>query len=181
MLCNNNKLAKTSATPGKTKLINHFIINDEWYLVDLPGYGFAKASKSAKEEFEKLITDYITKRESLVCLFILLDARLPLQLVDAEFMHWCGENEVPFTILFTKADKLSKNELAKSIAAYKKGLLKWWEEIPSYTITSAETRLGKEEVLKVIQENKQFFIPPPKTALAKPEEQTETETEDERE
>lgn len=169
MLVGNNKLAKTSGTPGKTKLINHFIINDDWYLVDLPGYGFAKASKTQKEEFEKLIAVYCQKRESLVCLFILIDCRLKLQAVDAEFMNWCGENEIPFFIVFTKADKLGKSTLQKNIAAYKKELLGWWEELPEMIISSAETKLGREEILKLITENKKFFIVSEKTVEEKTE------------
>lgn len=179
MLCLNNKLAKTSATPGKTKLINHFIINENWYLVDLPGYGYAKASKTQKAEFEGIITDYCSKRKSLVCLFILIDARLPLQQIDAEFMHWCGEHEIPFYIIFTKADKLSKNELSKSIAAYKKALLDWWEEIPQYIISSSETKLGREEILKTIADNMQFFVMPPKESGKPTSEETATEQEQE--
>lgn len=161
-LCNNNKLAKTSGTPGKTKLINHFLINDEWYLVDLPGYGFAKVGKTQKEEFEKLISDYCSKRESLVYLFVLVDSRLPLQQVDSEFMQWCGENEIPFVIVFTKTDKLTKNELNKNLAAYKKSLLGWWEECPRIIITSSETGAGRDEILDLIEENKKYFQLPEK-------------------
>ncbi len=159
MLVGNRKLAKTSSTPGKTKLINHFLINEEWYLVDLPGYGYAKVGKSQKEEFAKLITDYCSKRDSLVYLFILVDSRLPLQKGDSEFMYWCGENSIPFIIIFTKTDKLTKNELQKNLAAYKKQLLGWWEELPPMIISSAETGLGREDILKTIEENKQYFTP----------------------
>jgi GTP-binding protein len=162
MICLNKKLAKTSGTPGKTNLINHFLINEEWYLVDLPGYGFAKVGKSQKAEFEKLITDYCTKRESLIYLFILVDARLPLQKIDAEFMYWCGENSIPFILVFTKADKLTKNELQKNLAAYKKQLAGWWEELPPMIISSSETGVGRDEILKVIEENKEFFKLPEK-------------------
>jgi GTP-binding protein len=150
MLCNNNKLAKISATPGKTQLINHFLINDTWYLVDLPGYGFAKTSKDKRSKFETIIYDYCKKRESLVCLFILVDSRLPLQKIDLEFMEWCGENEIPFSIIYTKADKNSKSELARNIKNIEKELLKEWEEMPNAFITSAEKKMGKEDILDFI-------------------------------
>jgi len=114
MLCDNNKLAKTSATPGKTQLINHFTINDNWYLVDLPGYGFAKTSKTTRDKIETIIYDYCKKRETLVCLFVLIDSRLPLQQIDKDFMLWCGKTQIPFSIIYTKADKNSKGELAKN-------------------------------------------------------------------
>lgn len=150
MLCNNNKLAKISATPGKTQLINHFLINDSWYLVDLPGYGFAKTSKDKREKFTTIIYDYCKKREGLVCLFILLDSRLPLQKIDLEFMIWCGENEIPFSIIYTKADKNSKSELARNIKAIEKELLKEWTDLPNTFITSSEKKMGKEDVLEFI-------------------------------
>lgn len=150
MLCNNNKLAKVSATPGKTQLINHFLINDSWYLVDLPGYGFAKTSKSKKASFETIIYDYCKKRETLVCLFVLIDSRLPLQKIDQEFMLWCGENEIPFSIIYTKADKNSKAELARNIRNVEKELLKSWEEMPNSFISSSEKKQGKEEILDFI-------------------------------
>ncbi len=151
MLCGNNKLAKTSATPGKTQLINHFLINESWFLVDLPGYGFAKTSKDTKTKIETIIYDYCKKRENLVCLFILLDSRLPLQRIDLEFMIWCGENEIPFSIIYTKADKNGKNELAKNIKNIEKELLKNWEEMPNSFISSSEKKTGKEEILKFIE------------------------------
>ena len=150
MLCNNNKLAKVSATPGKTQLINHFIINDSWFLVDLPGYGFAKTSKDNRSKFETIIYDYCKKRETLVCLFILIDSRLPLQKIDYEFMSWCGENEIPFSIIYTKADKNSKAELARNIKNIETELLKEWEEMPNTFITSAEKKTGKEDILDFI-------------------------------
>jgi GTP-binding protein len=150
MLCNNNKLAKVSATPGKTQLINHFVINDSWYLVDLPGYGYAKTSKDNRDKFETIIYDYCKKRETLVCLFILIDSRLPLQKIDFEFMTWCGENEIPFSIIYTKSDKNSKSELAKNIKNIETELLKEWEEMPNTFISSAEKKTGKEEVLEFI-------------------------------
>jgi len=151
MLCNNNKLAKVSATPGKTQLINHFVINDSWYLVDLPGYGFAKTSKDNRSKFETIIYDYCKKRETLVCLFILIDSRLPLQKIDFEFMTWCGETDIPFSIIYTKADKNSKSELARNIKSIETELLKEWEEMPNTFTSSAEKKTGKEEVLEFIE------------------------------
>jgi GTP-binding protein len=150
MLCGNNKLAKVSATPGKTQLINHFIINNAWYLVDLPGYGFAKTSKDKRTRFATIIYDYCKKRESLVCLFVLLDSRLPLQKIDLEFLLWCGENEIPISIIYTKADKNSKNELARNIKSIEKELLKHWDELPNSFVTSAETQVGRTDVLDFI-------------------------------
>lgn len=172
MLCNNNKLAKISATPGKTQLINHFLINDSWYLVDLPGYGFAKTSKDKREKFTTIIYDYCKKRESLVCLFILLDSRLPLQKIDLEFMIWCGENEIPFSIIYTKADKNSKSELARNIKAIEKELLKEWTELPNTFITSSEKNMGREEVLEFIgfQLNENHALRESKTESADEEE-----------
>lgn len=150
MICNNNKLAHTSATPGKTQMINHFMINENWYLVDLPGYGFAKTSKNNRSKFEALIIDYCQKRENLVCLFVLIDSRLPLQQIDKEFMEWCGEKEIPFSIIYTKADKNSKAELTRHISAIENELLKHWEEMPNSFITSAEKKTGKEDILDFI-------------------------------
>lgn len=151
MLCNNNKLAKTSATPGKTQLINHFVINDSWYLVDLPGYGFAKTSKTSRSKFETIIFDYCKKRETLVCLFVLIDSRLPLQKIDLEFMLWCSETEIPFSIIYTKADKNSKLELARNIKNIEKELLKEWAELPNSFISSAEKGGGKDDILDFIE------------------------------
>ncbi|MES2680688.1 MAG: ribosome biogenesis GTP-binding protein YihA/YsxC [Bacteroidota bacterium] len=150
MLCNNNKLAKTSATPGKTQLINHFLINEAWYLVDLPGYGFAKASKTARTKFETIIFDYCKKRETLVCLFVLIDSRLPLQKIDREFMSWCAETEIPFSIIYTKTDKNSKAELARNIKNIEKELLTIWNELPNSFISSAEKKVGREDILEFI-------------------------------
>jgi GTP-binding protein len=143
MLCNNNKLAKTSSTPGKTQLINHFIVNEEWYLVDLPGYGFAKTSKSSRAKFETIIFDYCKKRETLVCLFVLIDSRLTLQKIDLEFMLWCAETKIPFSIIYTKTDKNSKSELSRNIKNIEKELLKAWQDMPNSFITSAEKALVK--------------------------------------
>ena len=157
MLTNTRHLAKTSATPGKTQTINHFLINDTWYLVDLPGYGYANVSKSIKAGFGKMIEDYVLKRENLACLFVLLDARLEPQKIDLDFITWAGEKEIPLSFIFTKADKLSKNELSKKMAHYKKSLLELWEELPPVHITSAETRMGKEELLEFIDEAMQTW------------------------
>ena len=150
MLCNNNKLAKTSSTPGKTQLINHFIVNEEWYLVDLPGYGFAKTSKSSRAKFETIIFDYCKKRETLVCLFVLIDSRLTLQKIDLEFMLWCAETKIPFSIIYTKTDKNSKSELSRNIKNIEKELLKAWQDMPNSFVTSAEKGVGKEELLEFI-------------------------------
>lgn len=143
-------LAKTSATPGKTQLINHFIINNAWYLVDLPGYGYAKVSQTERKKWEKMISDYLTNRENLFCTFVLIDSRLEPQQIDIEFINYLGESGIPFAIIFTKTDKLTKNELSKSLAQYKKKLLDWWEELPATFVTSAEKGVGKEDVLEYI-------------------------------
>lgn len=150
MLCNNNKLAKTSATPGKTQLINFFLINENWSLVDLPGYGYAKKSKALRDSFSTLIIDYCTKRENLVCLFVLIDSRLPLQSIDLEFMQWCSEKNIPFSIVYTKSDKNSKSELHKNIKSIETSLLKHWEELPNTFTTSSEKHTGKEDLLEFI-------------------------------
>lgn len=162
MICNNNKLAQTSGKPGKTKLINHFFINEKWYLVDLPGFGYASASKVARAEFEGMISDYITKRKSLVCLFLLIDSRLPMQKIDAEFMDWLAENEISFVLVFTKIDKLGKTTLNQNLETYKKQILGHFTELPDIFLTSAEKRMGKEEILGFINENMHYFTPPPK-------------------
>lgn len=153
MLCNNNKLAKTSATPGKTQLINHFLINEHWFLVDLPGYGFAKTGKDQKVKIETIIFDYCKKREQLVCLFILIDSRLELQKIDLEFMLWCGENEIPFSLIYTKTDKNTKSQLVKNINQIEEEILKHWEDLPNSFISSSEKKLGKEEILDFIDFN----------------------------
>ena len=151
-LTNQKKLAQTSATPGKTLLINHYLINNEWYLVDLPGYGYAKRSKSQNEQLEQIISSYVLDREQMTLLFVLIDCRHEPQKIDLEFFQWLGENGVPFSIIFTKADKLTKSVLAKNIAAYKAKLLEEWEELPPVFVTSSEKGLGKEEVLGYIAE-----------------------------
>ncbi|HBL78429.1 MAG TPA: YihA family ribosome biogenesis GTP-binding protein [Prolixibacteraceae bacterium] len=150
MITGQKSLAKTSVRPGKTQLVNHFNIDDSWYLVDLPGYGYARASKTAKYKFQKLISDYILKRENLYCLFVLVDSRHELQKIDSEFMMWLGENAIPFAIIFTKADKLGKTNLDKNISAYKKQLKEVWDELPPLLISSAESGTGKKEILEFI-------------------------------
>ena len=150
MLTNNKNLAKTSGKPGKTQLINHFIINDDWYLVDLPGYGYAKTSKLNRVKWEQFIADYLCNRPSLTNVFVLIDARLEPQKIDLEFMNWCGEKGIPFSMVFTKIDKLSSSALRKNLAKYKKEMLKFWDELPPVFTTSSESGFGKEKVLNYI-------------------------------
>lgn len=150
MLTNNKKLAKTSATPGKTLLINHFIINREWYLVDLPGYGFAKRSKKEANKLEQMISGYILQREQLVNVFVLIDVRLEAQQIDLEFINWLGESSIPFAIVFTKADKLGITKVRANVEAYKTKLSETWEEMPPMFITSSEKKTGRDEVLDYI-------------------------------
>ncbi len=152
MLTGQKKLAMTSATPGKTLLINHFLINDEWYLVDLPGYGYAKRSKSQNDKLQEIISSYVLAREQMTLLFVLIDCRHEPQKIDLEFFEWLGENGVPFSIIFTKADKLAKTVLGSNIAAYKKRLLEDWEELPPVFVTSSNTGLGRDEVLQYVAE-----------------------------
>jgi len=152
MLTGNGKLAKTSSTPGKTVLINHFVINGEWYLVDLPGYGYAKRSKKDAEKFEHMITTYILDREQMTNLFLLIDVRHEPQKIDMEFIEWLGENGVPFSIVFTKADKVSKARLNGNVTHYLAELKNRWEELPPYFVTSSETKMGREEILNYIEE-----------------------------
>ena len=151
MITGHSKLAKTSGKPGKTQLINHFKINGNWFLVDLPGYGYARVSKKTKEIFQKFITDYFEKREQLVCAFVLIDIRLEAQKIDLEFITYLGEIEIPFCIIFTKADKISKTKIDSHIAAYRKALLaNNWEEMPQHFVTSATETTGKKDVLDFI-------------------------------
>ncbi|WP_438966023.1 ribosome biogenesis GTP-binding protein YihA/YsxC [Flavobacterium sp.] len=159
MLTDHKKLAKTSARPGKTQLINHFKINSNWYLVDLPGYGYAKVSKKTKAVFQQFITDYFETRQQLVCAFVLIDIRLEAQKIDLEFMTYLGESEVPFCIIFTKADKIGKTKVDSHIAAYKKKILaNNWAEVPQYFVTSSTEGTGKEALLTFIDEiNQQMF------------------------
>ena len=152
MLTGRAGLAKTSATPGKTILINHFLINKEWYLVDLPGYGYAKRGQQQRDELQRMITGYIMRREQMMNLFLLIDARHEPQRIDLEFIEWLGENGIPFSIVFTKADKLSKGKLATNIRHYLGELSKQWEELPPHFITSSETKQGREELLDYIDE-----------------------------
>ena len=152
MLARNKKLAKTSSTPGKTLLINHFIINKEWYLVDLPGYGFAKRSKKEVQKLDQMIRGYILSRNQLVSVFVLIDIRLEPQPIDLEFMNWLGVSSVPFSIIFTKADKLSAQKVKGNVAAYERKMLETWEEMPPCFVTSAESRQGRDEVLGYIEE-----------------------------
>lgn len=151
MLTNHKSLAKTSGKPGKTQLINHFKINGNWFLVDLPGYGYARVSKKAKSVFQQFITEYFEKREQLVCGFVLIDIRLEAQKIDLEFMSWLGESEIPFCIIFTKADKIGKTKIDSHVAAYRKQMLmNNWEEMPEYFVTSSENGMGKEDLLAYI-------------------------------
>jgi GTP-binding protein len=153
MSTNHKNLAKTSGKPGKTQLINHFKINSNWFLVDLPGYGYARVSKKTKQVFQEFITDYFESRPQLVCAFVLIDIRLEAQKIDLEFIEYLGETEVPFCIIFTKADKISKTKVDSHIAAYKKQLhANNWEEIPPYFVTSASEGTGKEALLNYIEE-----------------------------
>ena len=152
MLTERAALAKTSATPGKTLLINHFLINKEWYIVDLPGYGYAKRSKDSRDKFRKIIEGYILRREQMTNLFVLVDARHDPQKIDLEFMEWLGENGVPFSIVFTKMDKLGKVVGGANVNKYLKKLKESWEELPPYFMTSSEDRRGREELLAYIEE-----------------------------
>lgn len=150
MLMQRKSLAKTSGRPGKTQLINHFLINKNWYLVDLPGYGYARVSKSTKKVFQKFITKYFEKREQLVLAFVLIDCRHEPQPVDLEFMAWMGEQQVPFSIIFTKADKLKPNAIKRNIDAYQLKMLETWEEMPIHFVTSASKSTGRDELLDYI-------------------------------
>lgn len=152
MITGKKGLAMTSSKPGKTQLINHFIINDSWYLVDLPGYGYAQRGKEGRENIRRIIEDYILEREQLTNLFVLLDCRLEAQKIDLEFMEWLGENGIPFSIVFTKIDKLGGGKLRENLNAYTKKLLESWEELPPILLTSSEKKEGKEELLNYIDE-----------------------------
>ncbi len=149
-LTDQKDLAKTSAKPGKTQLINHFLINKNWFLVDLPGYGYAKVSREKRDTFQKFITDYFLKREQLLCTFVLIDSRLEPQKIDLEFLNFLGYNEIPFCIVFTKSDKLGSTTLQKNIKLYESKLLEQWETMPTCFISSAMTKTGKEEILDFI-------------------------------
>ena len=151
MLTKRNKLAMISATPGKTLLINHFLINKDWHLVDLPGYGYAARGKKQVEKIQKIIEDYILEREQLINLFVLIDIRHEAQKIDLEFIEWLGENGIPFSIIFTKADKLSAGKVKANAKAYMDELSKQWEELPPYFISSSESKMGREEILNYIE------------------------------
>lgn len=160
MITGRKGLAKTSSTPGKTQCINHFLMNREdepWYLVDLPGYGYAKTSKDKRKQWQKFIRDYILRREGLLCLFVLIDARLAPQAIDLAFMEWLGETGIPFAILFTKTDKLSPAALGRNISAYKERMLQNWERLPDVFLTSAETGRGRDEILEFLGKTNQLF------------------------
>lgn len=151
MLVGQNNLAKVSVKPGKTQLINHFLIDESWYLVDLPGYGYAKVAITVKDKFQKLISRYVLNRENLYCLFVLIDVRHEPQKIDVEFLSWLGENEIPFAIIFTKADKLGKVSVSKNVAAYKQELKKMWEELPAILVSSSLDGTGKDEIVEFIE------------------------------
>ncbi|MCB2206784.1 MAG: ribosome biogenesis GTP-binding protein YihA/YsxC [Bacteroidetes bacterium] len=157
MLTGRKKLVKVSGSPGKTITINHFLINENWYLVDLPGYGFAKRSKTERAKWEKMIRSYILKRTNLLNVFLLVDARHEPQKLDIDFMEWLGASKIPFVIVFTKEDKLKKMQLENNLAIYKKHLLKNWEELPGIFIASSKSGLGKEEILDFINETNQLL------------------------
>jgi GTP-binding protein len=150
MITGRKNLAKTSTTPGKTKLINHFLINESWYLVDLPGYGFAKVSKDQRSEFRKSIMEYIGKRNTLYCLYVLIDSRLSPQANDLRFVNWLGENEIPFKIVFTKIDKLSQIEWRRNVDEFKNSLQENWDELPEMIYSSAVKKTGRDEILQSI-------------------------------
>jgi GTP-binding protein len=152
MLTNRNRLAKTSTTPGKTQLINHFLINKEWYLVDLPGYGYARMPVKEREKMMKMIREYILKRKNLACLFLLIDTRLEMQKADRQFLYFLGSNQVPFALIFTKTDKITPSQVSQNIELYKKTLLESWESLPPVFMTSALHRKGRGELLEFIQE-----------------------------
>ncbi|MFV0545203.1 MAG: ribosome biogenesis GTP-binding protein YihA/YsxC [Bacteroides sp.] len=158
MLTARKGLAMTSSTPGKTMLINHFMVNENWYIVDLPGYGYARRGQKGQKQIKKIIEDYILEREQMTNLFVLIDSRLEPQHIDLEFMEWLGENGVPFSIIFTKADKLTNNQVQSSIKKYIKKLKEKWDELPPYFISSSEKRMGREEILGYIDQiNKEIF------------------------
>ena len=157
MLCNNKGLAKTSSTPGKTQLINHFLINEKWYLCDLPGYGYAKVSKKSRAIWQKMIRGYLINRENLMNTFVLIDGRIKPQTLDIEFMQFLGENDVPFSIVFTKSDKIKQKEVAANVKAYQNELYRYWEELPPFLVSSSEKALGKKEILTYIEEINPLF------------------------
>ncbi|MBW6459945.1 MAG: ribosome biogenesis GTP-binding protein YihA/YsxC [Bacteroidales bacterium] len=157
MITEKKMLAKISTTPGKTRLINHFLINDEWYLVDLPGYGYARIGQSMRKKWEKVIEDYLLRRNNLMSTFILVDARLPMQENDRQMISWFGENNLHFTIIFTKTDKLSSQQLSSSLIDYQTALMSFWEELPPIILTSSKTGLGREEIISFIVSTNRLF------------------------
>ena len=157
MLCERNKLAKTSQTPGKTQLINHFVINDNLYFVDLPGFGYAKSSKQSRNVWKKFTNQFLNTRPNLLCTFLLIDSRIKPQKIDLEFMEWMGTNRIPFIIIFTKLDKLSSSMANKNITHYKKELLKTWEELPRIIVTSSTTKIGRDEFWDFIENTNMSF------------------------
>ncbi|MGB0391089.1 MAG: ribosome biogenesis GTP-binding protein YihA/YsxC [Salibacteraceae bacterium] len=157
-ITNRKSLAKTSGRPGKTQLINHFKINNEWYLVDLPGYGYARVSKTMRAEFQKFLRDYLIERENLICTFVLLDSRLEPQKVDKEFMQWMGENGIPFVMVFTKTDKLNDHTLLKNMKRYEEIMLEYWEELPPRFYTSSVKKSGTEEILEFVDQTNQDYL-----------------------
>jgi GTP-binding protein len=162
MLTGRKQLAKTSANPGKTQLINHFLINGQWYLVDLPGYGYAKVSWSERVKWQKMIRDYMLKRENLMTVFVLVDVRHEPQKQDIEFVNWLGGNRIPFSIVFTKCDKVSKQQVVRSVEHYKRTLRETWEELPNLFLSSSEIRTGRDEILFHIEESNKLFQAPDK-------------------
>ena len=157
MLCNKRNLARVSNTPGKTQLLNYYLINKSWYIVDLPGYGYAKISKKKRHEWEKMIEGYLLHRKNLGCAFVLIDANIPPQLIDIEFINWMGKMQVPFVIVFTKTDRLKANEKNKNIEIFNKELLKYWNELPQQFVTSSAKRIGGEAILQFVESvNKEF-------------------------
>jgi GTP-binding protein len=158
MLTSSRRLAKISQTPGKTRLINHFMVNEEWFLVDLPGYGYAKISKTERKKWKEMINAYLLKRKNLVCTFILVDSRHEPQKSDTEFMAWMSMKQLPFVIVFTKSDKLSRRQLATSIEGYIEKMLESWELMPQFFITSANTALGRDDIIAFIRENNAQYV-----------------------
>ncbi len=157
MLTGNGNLAKTSSTPGKTKLINHFLINKTWYIVDLPGYGYARTSKKDRSKWQRMIEDFIETRENLMTTFVLIDSRIEPQKKDIAFIEWMGTMQLPFVIVFTKTDKITPNQLAHNVSVYKKELLKQWEALPEMIFSSSKSTLGKDEILSYVEKTNLLF------------------------
>lgn len=160
MLSNNSRLAKVSSKPGKTRLINHFLINDQWYLVDLPGYGWAKVAKTEREQWDKMIKDYLQYRQNLLCVFVLIDSRIEPQQIDLQFLEWLGTHDVPFVMIFTKTDKQTYSKILQTVNNYKKKLLETWDELPTIFTSSSVLQTGKKEILEFIDDLNQKFVVP---------------------